>query len=99
MQPPHKFTYALDGSETKNSVMMGRGIQVETSKAGWDSMRLVITTTHTFQDPGTGRAVPVEVKRTLTLAAPDSLVLEVDRSGVLGGPPNTTRQSYRRGGR
>src|SRR5262245_65869559 len=26
MQPPLKFVYALDGSETKNSVMMGRGI-------------------------------------------------------------------------
>src|SRR5262245_44151350 len=25
MQPPLKFTYALDGSETNNSVMMGRG--------------------------------------------------------------------------
>src|SRR5688572_10533165 len=27
MQPPLRFTYALNGSETRNSVMMGRGIQ------------------------------------------------------------------------
>src|SRR5262245_18988141 len=27
MQPPLKFVYALDGSESKNTVMMGRGIQ------------------------------------------------------------------------
>ena len=32
MQPPLKFVYALDGSETKNSVMMGRGIQGQTSR-------------------------------------------------------------------
>src|SRR5262245_50879150 len=36
MQPPLKFVYALDGSETKNSVMMGRGIQVQTSKTVWE---------------------------------------------------------------
>src|SRR5687768_7442126 len=29
MQPPLKFAFALDGSESKNTVMMGRGFQVE----------------------------------------------------------------------
>lgn len=31
MQPPVKFTFALDGSESKNTVMMGHGYQVERS--------------------------------------------------------------------
>src|SRR5262245_15069524 len=53
MQPPLKFVYALDGSETKNSVMMGRGIQVQSSKTMWDGDKLVITTVHTFSDPVT----------------------------------------------
>jgi hypothetical protein len=32
MQPPLKFVYALDGSESKNTVMMGRGIQTQTAR-------------------------------------------------------------------
>src|SRR5580765_8563325 len=32
LQPPLKFVYPLDGSETKNSVMMGRGVQEQVSK-------------------------------------------------------------------
>ena len=30
LQPPLRFVYALDGSETKNAVLMGRGIQTQT---------------------------------------------------------------------
>ena len=86
MQPPLKFIYALDGSETKNSVMMGRGVQVQTSKTAWDGGRLVITTVHTFAHPETGQPMTTEVKQTLSLEA-SSLVLETARSGVLGGPP------------
>src|SRR4029434_7956929 len=55
MQPPLRFVYALDGSESKNSVMMGRGIQMQVSKTAWDGDKLVITTTHTFADPATGK--------------------------------------------
>jgi hypothetical protein len=32
MQPPLTFKFALDGSPTTNAVMMGRGIQVQTSR-------------------------------------------------------------------
>ena len=41
MQPPLKFAYALDGSETKNTVMMGRGMQVQTSRTAWDGAKPV----------------------------------------------------------
>jgi hypothetical protein len=40
MQPALTFVYALDGSETKNSVMMGRGIQMQPSKTAWDGDKL-----------------------------------------------------------
>jgi len=96
MQPPLKFVYALDGSETKNSVMMGRGIQAQTSKTAWDSARLVITTAHTFTHPETGQRMTSEVKQTLSLESPTSLIVETTRSGVLGGPPSTTRTIYRK---
>jgi hypothetical protein len=96
MQPPLKFVYALDGSETKNSVMMGRGIQAQTSKGVWDGDKLVITTTHTFTHPETGQAMTSEVKQTLSLESPTSLIVETSRSGVLGGPASTTRTVYRK---
>ena len=51
MQPPLRFVYALDGTETRNSVMMGRGIQGESSKTAWDGEKLVVTTVHEFADP------------------------------------------------
>jgi hypothetical protein len=96
MQPPLRFVFALDGAETKNSVMMGRGIQAQTSKTAWEGDKLVITTGHSFAHPETGQLLMSEVKQTLTLEAPTSLVVETTRSGVLGGPPATTRTVYRK---
>ena len=95
MQPPLKFTYALDGSETKNSVMMGRGTQLQVSKTAWDGAKLVITTLHTFAGPD-GKPMTAEVKQTLSLDSPTSLVVEAVRAGVLGGPATTTRTTYRK---
>ncbi|MEX2271806.1 MAG: hypothetical protein WD690_10060 [Vicinamibacterales bacterium] len=96
MQPPLKFTFALDGSESKNTVMMGRGFQVERSKPAWEGQTLVITTLHDFKDPASGKPVAFEVTRRLSLESPDSLMVETTRGGVLGGPPSTTRVVYRR---
>ena len=96
MQPPLKFVYALDGTETKNSVMMGRGIQVQTSRTSWEGDKLVITTTHSFNNPSNDQPVKVEVKQTLALTSPTTLVVETTRSGVLGGPPSTTRTAYQK---
>ena len=96
LQPPLKFAYALDGSETKNSVMMGRGIQTQVSHTRWDGDRLVITTTHSFVDPGSGKTMTMDVTQTLSLESPASLVVDVTRAGVLGGEPTTTKAKYRK---
>ena len=48
MQPPLKFVYLLNGSESRNTINMGRGPQEQVSKAAWDGSKLVITTVHTF---------------------------------------------------
>jgi hypothetical protein len=96
MQPPLKFVYALDGSETKHSVMMGRGIQRQTSKAAWDGERLVITTQHPFADPETGNPSTAEVKQVLSLESPTSLVVETTRTIPSGAPAKTTRTVYRK---
>ena len=96
MQPPLKFDYALDGSETTNSVMMGRGIQKQASKAAWDGNKLVLTTVHTMVSPDTGKPIPVEVKQILSLESPTALAVETIRSGVMGGPATTTKTVYRK---
>lgn len=96
MQPPLRFVYALDGSETRNSVMMGRGIQQSASTAAWQGNTLVITTMHTFPDPGTGKTTATEVKQALTLESPTSLAIETTRSGLADTPASTTRSVYRK---
>jgi hypothetical protein len=96
MQPPLKFVYALDGTETMNSVTLGRGTQVQKSKAAWDGDKLVITTVHSFAKLETGQPMTSEVKQTLSIESPTSMIVETKRSGVLGGPPTTTRTVFRR---
>ena len=96
MQAPLRFHYALDGSETKNAVMMGRGIQSQASTARWDGDTLIITTRHSFQDPSTGKPATAEVTQALTLESPASLVVETTRAGVLGGPATKSRTVYKK---
>jgi len=95
MQPPLKFTFALDGTETKNAVMMGLGVQEQFSRAAWTGSTLVITTRYVAANPeSAGDSLRVEVKRRLSLESPTRLIVETTRGGVLGGPPSTTRTVY-----
>lgn len=96
LQPPLRFVYALDGSEARNVVTMGRGEQIEVSRARWEGAALVITTAHHVAGQGASKPFVVEVTRKLTLESPSTLVLEVSRGGVLGGAPSTTRSIYRK---
>jgi hypothetical protein len=98
MQPPTRVVYALDGSESANDVMRGRGIQTERSRAKWDGARLVITTTYTFANPATNAPETGTTTRTLSLDESGALVVEVVRHGVLGGADTTTRTTYRKAG-
>ncbi len=99
-QPAMKFRYFLDGSDIQNTVLMGRGMQVQVSTAAWEGNNLVITTVHTVPDVEDGRTVTCEVTQTLSLQPPQmaawspSLVVETTRCGVFGGPPSTTRTVY-----
>jgi hypothetical protein len=71
-------------------------VQEERSRATWDGGSLVITSTYTFAHPETGEPVEGTLTRTLSLESPTTMVVEVSRAGVLGGPPNTTRTVYRK---
>ena len=95
LQPPLQFTYALDGTETKNTVMLGLGVQEQFSRAVWSGSALVITTVHIVANPaGAGDSLRVEVTRRLSLDSPTRLIAETTRAGVLGGPSSTTRTVY-----
>ena len=96
LQPPRKVTFPLDGSEGRNTVMLGRGEQVESSKAKWDGQALIIVTTFLVSDRAAGKPFTVEVTRRLSLDSPTILIVEVTRAGVLGGPAATTRSVYRK---
>jgi hypothetical protein len=96
LQPPLKFTFALDGRETLNTVMMGRGFQEEESTTKWEGQALVITTRYAFDDPATGKPASFDVTRRLSLESPDTLIVETGRAGALGGPPSSTRVVYKR---
>jgi hypothetical protein len=90
MQPPVRFTYALDGSETRNTMMMGRGIQAQSSRAEWAGQALKITTVFTNPNPAPGIPPTTEVVQTLMLESPTSLVVEAARGA------STTRTVYRK---
>lgn len=94
LQAPLTFTCALDGTESRAEVWMGRGAQAQLWRARWEGATVVITTTHELVDPTTRAAVPVEVRRTLSLDGPSSLTVETTRAGVLGGEPTSTRVRY-----
>lgn len=94
LQPPFRFIYALDGSETRNSVMMGRGVQEQHANVSWAGNTLVITTRHAFANPHDGTPMVAEVRQALTLESPTSLAVETTRVGVLGGPTTSTKTIY-----
>lgn len=103
LQPPLTFTYFLNGSESRNSVLMGRGMQEQVSKAIWEGNKLVITTIHTSLGANRDRQVSSEVRHTLSFeqpgrqAHPPLLVIETTRSAMEGGLPSTTRTVYAKG--
>jgi hypothetical protein len=95
--PQPRFTYALDGSESRNDVMIGHATQVRTSRARWDGQSLRITTSYPGIDPSSGKSFTTEVTHRLSLEAPATLVVEVTRGAALGGKPTTTNTVYRKG--
>jgi hypothetical protein len=97
IQPPLRFVYALDGSETRNTMMTGHTSQVRRSRTAWAGQALRITTIYPAVDAASGQTFTTEVTHTLTLESPATLVIEVTRGGALGGQPTTTRTIYRKG--
>jgi hypothetical protein len=88
--------FALDGSETQNTMMMGRGQQVQVTTAAWDGDKLVLKTVHTLTDPTSGKPITMRVTQILTLESPTTLVVEVASDGVMGGKPTSSKWTYQK---
>jgi hypothetical protein len=90
MQPPLRLVYALDGSDSVNSVMIGHAESTQHSRAVWRKQTLLITT----QTEVPGSNMRVEVQQALTLESPQTLVIETTRSGNFSTAPSVTRTLY-----
>lgn len=81
MQQPLRFVYALDGSETRNIVNMGRGPQEFVSHAAWEGAALVITTTYDFRDPVAGKIASGGMRQVVALDSSGSLTVTTTHRG------------------
>jgi hypothetical protein len=96
LQPPIRQVFALDGSETRNDVMIGHAAVDRRSRAAWRGDTLVLTTVSSAPDPAGGAPRPTQMRQALVLTAPDSLVVETTRTGPAGRPV-VSRTVYTRG--
>ena len=96
MQPPMRLSYALDGSESRNTINMGRGPQEILSKAVRQDGTLVITSSYRFDTPEGARTETIEVKQVFSLDASGSLVITTTRSGPGDAPPSTSATTYKK---
>ena len=87
LQPRLRFTYSLDGSESRNGIMVGHAESVLRSRVAWRDTTLVITTVYP------GPVGTTEVRHVLSLASPTSLIIETTRAGA-GGAPVVSRAAY-----
>jgi len=92
LQPPIKLVYALDGSESRNSVMIGHSASEQRARVTWRNSTLVITTAHPLPG-GSGTTATLQA---LTLESPTTLVVETTRMGAAGSAPKVTRSVYRK---
>lgn len=81
MQAPLRFIYALDGSENRNVINMGRGPQEFVSRAAWEGATLVITTTYDFRDPMSGKITSGGMRQIVALDSSGSLVVTTTHRG------------------
>ena len=95
MQRPLRLEYALDGAETRNTVMIGHAAEQSRSRARWAGQVLEITTSHDARHPVSGKPLTTEVIQRLSLTAAGELLVETTRT-VPGVEPSTTKTVYKK---
>ena len=95
MQRPLRLEYALDGTETRNAVMIGHATEQSRSRARWNGPVLEITTSHDGRHPVSGKPLTTGVIQRLSLTQTGELLVETTRT-VAGAAPATTRTTYKK---
>jgi hypothetical protein len=94
LQPKVRLTFALDGSESRNAVVMASA-PPSRSRATWQDASIVITTNYAAP-PGVSVApAALEVRQTLSLDASGQLVIQSQRLSA-NSAPNLVTATYRR---
>jgi hypothetical protein len=96
LQPPMRLTFALDGSESRNTINMGRGPQEIVSKAVRQENSVVITSSYRFEAPQGAGTETIEVRQVFSLDASGSLVITTTRGGLGGGPSSASTTTYKK---
>lgn len=89
LQPRLRLTFALDGSESRNTIMIGHAESILRSSSVWRGDTLVITTEYRAPAGANGAVV----RQALTLPSPTSLIVETTR-GLTSAPQTVTRTTY-----
>jgi hypothetical protein len=90
LQPPVRLAYAIDGSESRNDLMIGHATAAQRGRLSWAPSGVVVTSMHAGPDNA-----PIEMRQTLTLEA-GALVIMTERAGMQGSAPTSTRVVYAR---
>ena len=96
MQPPMRLTFALDGSESRNTINIGRGPQEIVSRAVHQEGSVVITSRYRFDAPEGARTETIEVRQVFSLDPSGSLVITTTRGGLGGGPSSASTTTYKK---
>lgn len=90
LQPLVSFTFSTDGSESRNTLMLGHAASELRSRASWRDSALVISTLYhvPYSDAMT------EVRQSLRLESATTLVVETTRMGLPGTTPSVIRAVY-----
>lgn len=91
LQPKLSYTFALDGSESRNPIMLSHAETIVRSRAAWRDSSLVITTMFPTPPGVNGGS---QVRQILTLRSPTTLLITTERDGVTGSPPVVLNTVY-----
>jgi hypothetical protein len=93
LQPPVRLAYALDGTESRNTLMIGHASVTQRARVQRRDNGIVIVAT--WPTPAGVDATPAEIRQTLSLDATGRLVVETSRAAG-AGKNDTARTIYRR---
>jgi hypothetical protein len=89
MQPPMRYVFVLDGTESRHVVNMGRGPQEQIARAERKGEAVVIASRH-----AAGTALAAEVTHVFSIDHSGGLIVETTRPA--GGVPSTVKARYRK---